>query len=503
MNRTPLARGPLKATPRRRRRPRRWGAMLVWFAAMFTALLGMVGLVIDVGLLMATHRQTQNAADAAALAGALDLLYTGGNAQATATATQFVTQYNGLTGAPDPVVRIPPVSGPYTGAPGYVEVLAAAPMQTYFIHLLPGIAQNQIVQARAVAGSEAIAAGEGVCVLDPDAWPGLDVTGGGVLKVFGTVIIDSEGGGVDENGNPVDNGNLRYAGKCSNNSVLMADYIHCVGGVNKPFNFENIDPLGPSPLHCNLLRIPDPLLYLPVPTTALGVVDIDRGAPQVTNTNIMFNDPSFENYPEPHVTPEGEDVERAVLLPGIYTSIDITGGYVRFVPGIYVIRPNPNTENVVKITGGDVEAMGIMIYATGHNYSPDTGNPDNNDADKAPPHADGAEFGGITINASMKLGPIDFDEHDYSAFPVDPVFEGMLFFQRRRNGQAINIEGNAAEGRLSGTLYAKWAPIKIAGQGTYDAQFVVGSMVVTGTGDIVIHYTGKKLGKAPQIFLVE
>lgn len=503
MNPMQLARGPLKAIPHRRRRgPRRWGALLVWFGLMLVMLLGMVGLVIDVGLLFATHRQSQNAADAGALAGALDLLYTGGNAQATATAVQYVTQYNGTADTPDPVVNIPPLSGAYAGENGYVEVIASAPMQTYFIHLLPGVARDQGVRARAVAGSEAVASGEGVMVLDPNAWPGLDVTGGGILKVFGTVVIDSEGGGVDENGNPVENGNLRYAGKTTNNSTLQADYIHVVGGVNKPENFENIDPDAPSPLHCNQLRIPDPLLYLPTPTTALGVVDIDRGEPKITNANLMLNDPSGENYIEVYDGPEGP-VDRAVLLPGIYTSIEITDGYVRFVPGIYVVRPNTNTENSIHITGGDVEAMGIMLYATGHNYSADTGTPDCNDGDKHPPHGDGAEFGGITINASMRLGPIDFDEYDYTQYPVDPVYEGMLFFQRRRNGQAINIEGNAAEGCLSGTLYAKWAPVKIAGQGTYDAQFVVGSMVVTGTGDIVIHYTGKKLGKAPQVFLVE
>ena len=52
-----------------RRRP---GQTLVLFALLFPVLLGMVGLVIDGGLIMAAQRQVQNAADAAALAASMD-----------------------------------------------------------------------------------------------------------------------------------------------------------------------------------------------------------------------------------------------------------------------------------------------------------------------------------------------------------------------------------------------------------------------------------------------
>ena len=45
-----------------------------------------------------------------------------------------------------------------------------------------------------MAGSESISAGEGVAVLDPDARPGLDVSGGGTLTVRGRVVDNSEGG---------------------------------------------------------------------------------------------------------------------------------------------------------------------------------------------------------------------------------------------------------------------------------------------------------------------
>jgi Flp pilus assembly protein TadG len=44
------------------------------FALLLPVLLGVLGLTIDGGLMMVVYRQTQNAADAAALAAAVDLL---------------------------------------------------------------------------------------------------------------------------------------------------------------------------------------------------------------------------------------------------------------------------------------------------------------------------------------------------------------------------------------------------------------------------------------------
>jgi hypothetical protein len=79
----------------------------------------------------------------------------------------------------------------------------------------------------------------------------------------------------------------------------------------------------------------------------------------------------------------------------------------------------------------------------------------------------------------------------------------MLFYQRRGSSQGLSIQGDADQGMLQGTLYAKWGHTKIAGQGTYDAQFVVGSMAIDGKGDVTILFVGGKKGKAPQVFLVE
>src|SRR5207244_2538050 len=102
----------------------RRGKILVLFAFSLTALLGMVGITVDTGLLQAARRQVQNAADVGAVVAAMEL-YRGNtlkNAQSIAT-TYIQNKANGMT---DPAVTIAiqvPKSGPYLNNTSYVEVI--------------------------------------------------------------------------------------------------------------------------------------------------------------------------------------------------------------------------------------------------------------------------------------------------------------------------------------------------------------------------------------------
>src|SRR6266542_3382939 len=92
-------------------RPGRRGYIMVQFAILLPVLLGMTGLVIDCGLVLATQRQIQNAADAVALAAAMELYR--GNTDYTTAATAFLSP-NGLTNSPTMVLHNPPAQGPYS-----------------------------------------------------------------------------------------------------------------------------------------------------------------------------------------------------------------------------------------------------------------------------------------------------------------------------------------------------------------------------------------------------
>lgn len=486
---------------RKRMAQRRRGSYVVWAALMMVVLVGMMGLVVDAGMLMATHRHAHNAVDAAALAATFSKLRQETDADATQAATDFVIEatHNNIPNAAL-TVNIPPATGAYAGAPKYVEAIVTVPMPTYFIHVLPGVNQGSSVTARAVAGYEVVAAGEGVITLDPDARPGLKVTGEGRLKVNGDVYVNSEGGGVDENGDSVENGNNQTAVSVSNNATVCATNVNVVGGVNDPDNFENAVPGGPNPLDALQLPIEDPLLYLPTPMVSNGVDPTFHGAPQAADGTLALNKPADspnEIIPDPET---GEDM--MVLYPGVYESIKITGGKVELKPGIYVLKPANNTTFTLDITGGDVIADGIMFYNTGSDYDALDGSPDTLDGDAPPNPPNDVNFGNVKINADMQFNGIDTSTYAYSP-AVSDEFDGMLFYQRRWNDASMQIEGDSDTGSLSGTLYSKWGDVKLAGQGTYDAQFIVGSMDITGQGDVTINYDGDNLGKAAKVFLVE
>ena len=158
---------------------RRRGYILVWVAMLLVIFLGLLGIVIDYGLLVAQQRHVQSVSDAAALAAARDLLSGYSPGTARQTAINFIVS-NGLEGVSTDTIYIPPISGPYAGLEGYVEVVIQQPMNTFFIQAIPGISGEQILITRAVAGYEAVTSGEGVTVLRPDK-TGLELNGGGQI----------------------------------------------------------------------------------------------------------------------------------------------------------------------------------------------------------------------------------------------------------------------------------------------------------------------------------
>lgn len=501
----------------RLRRHHRRGMILVMMALLMVVLLGLLGMVVDLGLMGALSRQAQNVADSAALAAARDLLAGKSTGSATSTAQSFVTTYNSMSTA-SVTVSIPPATGPYAGVTGYVEVAIQQNYSTAFAHVLPGVSQNQPIAGRAVAGYEAVSAGEGVVVLNPDAVPGLSVSNGGRIRVNGRVVVDSEGGGIDEDGVTVPGtGNAAKGGNPQDGNGIFATDIRVVGGVDRLDGFQPYVAGDPSPLKARQTPEPDPLIELPVPTTALGVNATARGNSNVTGSN-PNNIGTGNVLVTTTSTPMAGDtlanglytaqVGDVILYPGIYDSISIGnyGGRVLFVPGIFVLSAK-NT-NAMTITGGTILANGVMFYNTGNNYNPSSGLPDTNDKIAKPPISDDATLGGFTINDGMTFTPIDTVQYNYaSMYPgaqaVSDAYNGMLFFQRRGSQQQVRIQGNSSSGVLRGTLYAKWADFSISGQGTYDAQFVAGSMSVTGAGNVTILSAGGGRGRANDVYLVE
>jgi len=146
-------------------RTARRGNVLVLLAVLLPVLIGVVGLVVDGGMMMDQRRDLQHATDAAATTAATELRLANGSAAARIAAIDAVTVAHEQADA-DVTVNIPPTTGPFAGNSDYVEVIAESVYRTRFMPILGG-ALNRTLQARSVAGVRDATAEAAIVVLDP------------------------------------------------------------------------------------------------------------------------------------------------------------------------------------------------------------------------------------------------------------------------------------------------------------------------------------------------
>ncbi len=177
------------------RHPSEHGQALILIVFGIMAMFGITALAVDGGSAYADRRRVQNAADAAALAGALARI----NGESWVQTTYQVARQNGYdNNGTGNVVEIhsPPVSGSYAGDIEYIQVRITSHLRTYFASVI-GIPQITNV-AEAVARSKPaqykpMFDGAAVVSLAPSSdcdenksfWmhaeATLDITGGGVF----------------------------------------------------------------------------------------------------------------------------------------------------------------------------------------------------------------------------------------------------------------------------------------------------------------------------------
>jgi hypothetical protein len=193
------------------------GQMLVLTAVCMTMLMGFLALAIDVGMLLHAKRNVQIAADAGAIAGALQEEYggtpsprCGGGVSGVHCAVQNAVAANGVPAADVISVNANPTNGYHTG-PGYVETIVSVPNPTFFLSAFRGVATPLKVTARAVAGM----APSTTCmyVLDPTDADSLDVQ----------APISAPGCGIQVNSNSPD-------ASCDQGAAIAAPFLHIAGG---------------------------------------------------------------------------------------------------------------------------------------------------------------------------------------------------------------------------------------------------------------------------------
>jgi Flp pilus assembly protein TadG len=417
------------------------GQAVVLFAIMMLALLFAVGLAIDAGQLYSAKRAEQEAADAAAFAGAVVLYQLGSGSEAIAAARTdaFTNGYSSgacslstqgacYDAATKTTVTVnwPPVSGSYVGNLLHIEVNITRQVQT---SLVPAEAAFNPVRARGVAGSEPLNNGYAIMALDRGNtdrgfWTGpnghVDLNGGGIL-------VNSTSGNASEN-------DQNSAGNFTIESPWALDVTGQATGY-----WTNLTP--PVPVNPGHVQVPDPFALFPKPFVC--------AFPCTPAT------PVYTSLP-------GQTNGVVELYPGIYkTQIKGAGNDVFHLnPGIYIVEDGFDTSGNGLVTGSEVFVFNTYsTYPAAPGASPDcsdvslTGN------------------GDITLSA-MTTG----------------TWQNMLFYQDPACSNDFEIGGN---GNFHGTgsLYLPSALFMLDGNNaTLTGSQLVARQVEIQDGNITIDY---------------
>ena len=318
------------------------GQAVVLFAILMLALLFAVGLAIDAGQLYSAKRSEQEAADAAAFAGAVVLYQQGSGASAIAAARSDALTNGYSSGlcapsTPGPctdaatqttvTVYWPPITGSYIGNLKHVEVEITRQVKT---SLVPAEAAFNPVRARGVAGSEPLNNGYAIMALDRGNTCGafntqsngsVQLTGGGILVNSTCPSYAAQ----NDQGTP---------GPCANNCFyVQSPYPLDVAG-NATGHWGDLG----IPVNPGHNQIPDPFAGFPKPSTASLPICNSLSACQ----DIFGNQ-----------------------TPGVY-NVNLGGSGnsdLTLNPGTYILRAGMDTGG-----NNDVSGSGVFIFNTYSNY---------------------------------------------------------------------------------------------------------------------------------------
>jgi hypothetical protein len=442
------------------RRPER-GQILVLFAGGIATLLIVAALAFDVGMMLVERRDQQNAADAAALAGARHSLESGsysglcenapsGNDAAEAACDLArVNGFDSSLGDENVRVHIPPLHGQYRGMPGFVEVQIEATR--------PSIFGGIIGRAMWPVGAYAVAANQpnltfpfSMLALSPSGCKAMLFSGAGVVEAYGNIHSNSTGS--ECTGDPV---SLSRTGGATVN--IYADDATCrAAGL--------IQDQGSGSMTCsraeNSFVLPDPLRRLAAPAKpalAPAVVPVGhaRAAPDWCPGATGSRAPR-ENQTQPcDIGGNGGSYRGLswILSPGLYPAgLRFTNEVTAYLlPGIYWIGgggfQTAGSASVITVSGAGVvptttASGGVMIYNS-----------------KLPGSAGGAVSLGGT-GATLRLKPLDVGETD-----PDRIYNDIVIFQDRTVTAGVTLNGSASVAEVEGLIYVPAGLVTLNGNG--------------------------------------
>ena len=438
------------------------GQALLITAFALVVLAGFTGLAVDMGSLRFQKRLQQSAADAAALAGASEINYSG-----LTTAAQTAATKNGFTdgsssdisqcdvsvtstiaiGTTCVQVNNPPPTGGtafagntitdphHAGDSNYVEVFVVKVQPTFFMNLF-GVSREAVL-ARAVATNTG----------------GGTAGGAGCIYTLGTPTnkIKLSTAGVGANGNAVlngptcgivDNGNLDAVGSVQ----VLAGSI----GVGGQSSLPSQQPSSCTPGV--------------MPSTGVCPVPVD-GMPY--SGDPLAGKYTFLSSSSPGTsttTTQKNGVQVTTFTPGQYSNLTVNSNSNDvFPPGNYVIT------GTFKINGG------ANVCAGGNaTFLPSGSMTCTQDA-----QGDGVTFFLAGANASLS---VNGTSNTVMYAPNSGTYEGLLFYQDPTNSNAATINGTD-QSNFQGAIYMPAADLTFGGTSNFNNQALY-TVIVTNQFDV-------------------
>ena len=456
------------------------GQVVIITAFAMIVLLGIAALVIDLGFSWMLRRQEQNAADPGAIAAARHLKDEFGEAAwdqgAAETDACFYAQdngfflddancYNALNLTEDLQVHSPPISGPYVGTPGHVQVIIRDTHPTFFGRILGAGPTATVATGAVAANTTGNSNSSSLVALQTDCSGGSagDVDGGGELRIH-AVNPGDVGGFVHVNspcaGAIDDDCDGSGASALSISGTLIAPVVNVVGACTEPGSDPGLicDPApvppattcvdeGASPLGDPLFDLPEPHLD----AFPNGV------CPNGTPSTPSSTQPCRLRATGPGACPLVDGIRTCTLVPGVYYGgFDIQGVRVHLQPGMYILAGggialsggSPALESVESPTG--IEAR-VTIFSTDGPGCPSIPAQCQDDIS----FQANESFRAKALNAAT-CGMVS---------PQACPWRGILLWQdaTASNGDATVTLGGGASAVLAGTIYAPAADVNIVG----------------------------------------
>jgi hypothetical protein len=424
----------------------RRGAVAAQVAVSLLAIMGVGAIALEGGIMQSERRRAQAVADTAALAAAAQLFKkwdmsnnssssSNGHDDGTASASALaIANANGYTSSNSAItpntpsqhgIWIPPVTGPYAGKPGYVEVVVQYNQRRYLSAIFGS--GTIPIRARAVARGYIGAFDTSILILNPTKNPSLTTNGNVSVTASGKIVVDSSAG--------------KAANITGNSGSIVGSEIDVVGGLSGKTNNFNAPTAGStSDVFSN---------------NSNNYVDDPLGP---NGTNLPA--PSLSGLPTRGAGPNAYNAaQNEVLQPGIYAGgISVTQAGVQMASGTYVIEGKTGFSVSTGKATVTSQAGGVLIYLTEDskgNYAPLS----------------------FQANTAVALAPM-----------TTGTYAGITIFQDRNApvGTSLSFQGGTGT-NITGLVYAPNGAVTLSGGNVLQGNnFIVNTMTLSGNNTLNI-----------------